>query len=499
MSRKANGEGTLYRRADGRYEGAVMLSTSGGKRKRIRLYGKTRQEVHRKLTRTIEEARQGMLPADETWKLGDYLDFWLEREKRRPLTRKRHESIVRLYIKPRLGHLRLDALSVRIVQNFLDDLLAERRSVATIHQTRKVLSAALTYAMRQELIMRNVARLVELPRYRAAEANHWTPEETARFLDAARTDPLYPVFVLLALYGLRRGEAIGLRWRDVDFDHGVLRIRQQVQRIDGELRQVELKTETSERDEPLLATAREALLRQRDTQTAARIEAGDAWQGTGDDNELVFTTRTGRPLESHNLARSFFRICTQQNLPRITIHGLRHSNATAQKDLDVHARDTQAILGHGDIRTTGIYEHVGLDSKRNALRKVEGRLFAASANRDNCRQNCRQTENERIGGNSDSLPKKTSTPDGLDAFFGGSSQIRTGDTRLFRAIGSTVEQRLNSINNLVRAHARTWKLGCVAVNIAVNDLSTQQYEGWRFSEYPATSQARETPLENMHS
>lgn len=471
MSRKANGEGTLYRRADGRYEGAVMLPTSSGTRKRIRLYGKTRQEVHKKLTRTIEEARQGILPAEEMWKIADYLDFWLEREKRRPLTRKRHESIVRLYIKPRLGHLRLDALSVRIVQNFLDDLIAEGKSVATIHQTRKVLSAALTYAMRQELIMRNVARLVELPRYRATEASHWTPEETSRFLDAARTDPLYPVFVLLALYGLRRGEAVGLRWRDVDFDHGVLRIRQQVQRIDGELRQVELKTETSERDEPLLATAREALLRQRDAQAAARAEAGEAWQGTNDEDELVFTTRTGRPLESHNLARSFFRICTQQGLRRITIHGLRHSNATAQKDLKVHARDTQAILGHGDIRTTGIYEHVGLDNKRAALRKVEGRLFAETANRENCRQNCRQGSKSNLGTNSKSLQKKASTPEGLDAFFGGSSQIRTGDTRLFRAFGTTVEQRLTSISNVVLTHARTWKLGCVAVNIAVKDIS----------------------------
>ncbi|MCR6484044.1 site-specific integrase [Amycolatopsis sp. OK19-0408] len=417
----------------------------------------------------IEEARQGILPAEKTWKLGDYLDSWIEKEKRRPLTRKRHESIVRLHIKPRLGHLRLDALSVRIAQNFLDDLFTDGRSVATVHQTRKVLSAALTYAMRQELITRNVARLVELPRYRAAEADHWTPEETTRFLNAARTDPLYPVFVLLALYGLRRGEAVGLRWRDVDFDRGVVRIRQQVQRIDGELRQVELKTETSERDEPLLATAREVLLRQREAQVAARAEAGDSWHSTGDDYELVFTTRTGRPLESHNVARSFLRICAQHGLRRITIHGLRHSNATAQKELQVHARDTQAILGHGDIRTTGIYEHVGLESKRNALQKVEGRLFAEASNRERCRQNCRQTANEAAASESKSLPKKASTPDGLDAFFGGSSQTRTGDTRLFRAFGATVEQRLTSINNVVRAHTRTWKLGCVAVNLAVNN------------------------------
>jgi len=431
---RANGEGTVYLRADGRYEAAIMLPTSSGKRTRKRVYGKTQREAREKLAHIIEEARRGIFPSERAWKVGEYLDYWLEREKRRPLTRKRHEAVARLHIKPGLGHLRLDGLTVRIVQNFLDEHLTDGKSVATIHQIRKVLSAALTYAMRQEIISRNVARLVELPRYKSKEAQHWTPDETTRFLDAARPDPLYPVFVLLALYGLRRGEAIGIRWRDVDFDGGVLRIRQQVQRIDGELRQVELKTESSMRDEPLLATALEALQCQREVQAAARAEAGDDWQGGSDEDELVFTTRTGRPLESHNLARSFMRICEATGLPRITIHGLRHSNATTQKDLQVHSRDIQAILGHGDVRTTGIYEHVDLASKQNALQKVEARLFTSAANRERNRQTSRQETSASTPSSSESQQKKTPTPDGLGAFFGGSSQTRTGDTRLFRPL-----------------------------------------------------------------
>ena len=468
---RANGEGTLYQRADGRYEGAVMLPTSGGRRKRVRVYGKTRKEARDKLAKVVEEARQGVLPSDQTWKVGEYLDYWLEHEKRRQLTHKRHESVTRLHIKPGLSHYRLDGLTVRIVQDFLDDLHADGKSVATIHQVRKVLSAALTYAMRQEVITRNVARLVELPRYKSKEAQHWTPDELVQFLDAASSDPLYPAFVLLTLYGLRRGEVLGIRWRDVDFDRGVLNIRQQVQRINGNLEQVELKTESSERDEPLLAKAQEVLLYQRGIQERSKAEAGDSWQGTGDDNELVFTTRTGRPLESHNLARSFMRICEQHGLQRITVHGLRHSNATTQKDLQVHSRDIQAILGHGDVRTTGIYEHVDLASKRNALQKVEERLFMAVDNRERCRQICRQTASVSTSTHSESQDKKTPTPDGVGAFYGGSSQTRTGDTRLFRPIRATLQERLTSINNAVQARAHAWKLGCVAVNIAVNDLS----------------------------
>ncbi|WP_084263301.1 tyrosine-type recombinase/integrase [Actinomadura formosensis] len=477
--KRANGEGTIYQRVDGRYECAIMLPTSSGRRKRVRVYGNTRQEAREKLLKVIEDAGRGVFPSERTWKVGEYLDFWLEREKRRPLTLKRHETVVRLHIKPTLGHHRLDSLTVRIVQNFLDDLLADGKSVATIHQTRKVLSAALTYAMRQEMITRNVARLVELPRYKSREAEHWTPDETIRFLDAASSDPLYPAFVLLALYGLRRGEVLGIRWRDVDFDHGVLHIRQQVQRINGKLEQVELKTESSERDEPLLAQARAAILRQRKDQGEAIFNAGRGWQGTNDENELVFTTRTGRPLESHNLARSFMRICKQHNLRRITIHGLRHSNATTQKSLQVHSRDIQAILGHGDVRTTGIYEHVDIASKRNALQKVEERLFSAAANRGRCRQSCRQTASVGTSAASESQEKKTPTPDGMGTFFGGSSQTRTGDTRLFRPNETTLQERLTSINQAVQTRARTWKFGCIAVSFAVNDTHIQPHTARR--------------------
>ncbi|MFB8276919.1 tyrosine-type recombinase/integrase [Nocardia colli] len=465
---RANGEGTIYLRADGRYEAAVMLSTSTGRRKRIRVYGKTRQEAHSKLLRIIEEAHRGIPPADRAWKVDEYLDFWLEREKRRPLTRKRHEAVVRLYIKPSLGRCQLNGLTIRIVQGFIDDMEAEGKSIATIHQVRKVLSAALTYAMRQEIISRNVARLVELPRYRSKEAEHWTPDELVQFLDAARSDPLYPAFILLTLYGLRRGEVLGIRWRDVDFSNGVLHIRQQVQRIDGSLRQVELKTDSSERDEPLLEKAREALLRQRRIQDAARIDAGKNWQGTSNDYELVFTTRSGRPLESHNLARSFMRICERQDLRRITVHGLRHSNATTQKSLQVHSRDIQAILGHSDVRTTGIYEHVDLDSKRRALQRVQGRLFTTKASTSRpYRQNYRQALVESTSTDSSPQPRKIPTSDEIGIFLGGSSQTRTGDTRLFSATGVTLRERLTSINNAMRLRTTTWMLGCVAVNTAV--------------------------------
>jgi integrase len=464
MARRSNGEGTIYRRKDGggRWEGAIYVVTASGIRKRQRVYGNTQAEVRRNLTDLKAKRDQGVPIANHKWRVDLYLDYWLDqavRTKRRALTYRRHEAVTRRHLKPGLGRYVLDQLSVLVVQHFIDQLIAQGHSPATVHQIRKVLSAALTYAVRLELLHRNPARLVELPSYRPKEAAHWDSDDAEQFLQAARTNPLYPLFVLLVLYGLRSGEIRGLRWCDVDLTAEVLRIRQQVQRIGGSLQQVALKTSTSWRDEPLLATARSALEQQRRLQSAYRDEAGATWQGASEDTELVFTTKTGRPLEAQNLSRSFHRICTAHGLKRITLHGLRHTNATTQKSLQVHDRDIQAILGHGDVRTTGIYQHVDMASKRSALEKVEHRLFESTADDDG--SDCRQHQPSSL----DIVARLTSF------FFGGSSQTRTGDTRLFSSFGATWTQRATVVRTTVNARATRWLLGTAAVSLAVKKMT----------------------------
>src|SRR5262249_603525 len=148
---RANGEGTIYRRSDGRYEGAAYLPTASGKKKRVRVYGRTRAEANVKLGEAMARGQQGVPVPDKVGKMDEYLDYWLEQGvggKRRALTYRRHESIVRLYLKPGMGKYMLQHLSVATVQGFLDGLYADGHSAASVHQIRKVLSAALTYAMR---------------------------------------------------------------------------------------------------------------------------------------------------------------------------------------------------------------------------------------------------------------------------------------------------------------------------------------------------------------
>jgi integrase len=177
-----------------------------------------------------------------------------------------------------------------------------------------VLGAALTRAMREELVQRNVARLATLPAAPPARKQPWSADEARRFLAAARSDPLYPAFVLLLVYGLRRGEVLCLSWHDVDFDGGTLRIRQQLLRVDHKLQLGRVKTAAGRRELPLLGIARDTLL----YQEGLRPIGGQLTDWSK--NALVFTTRSGNPVEPRNLGRSFDRISANAGLRSIRLH-----------------------------------------------------------------------------------------------------------------------------------------------------------------------------------
>ena len=372
--RRINGDGSVYRRKDGYWAGAFYARTTAGRRKRVVVYGKTLQEARDKLLKAMQEARAGIPVPDQAWRLDLYLEYWLEnivKRNRRPATYNLYEMIVRLYLIPGLGNRRLTSLSVPVVQDFLNQRLEKGDSVRKVQVMRTVLSAALTRAVREELLVRNVARLAELPESKPATIHPWSASEARRFLAAAKDDPLYAAFVVLIFYGLRRGEAIGLRWEDIDFDAGTIRIRQQVQRIRGQLLLAPVKTRASQRGLPLLDLVRQALKVQAERQDAYRADMGRAWPDLG----LVFTTRTGRPIEPRNLVRSFRRICDDNKIRIIKVHHLRHTVGSLLKDLHVPPRDVQIILGHTRISTTlEIYTDVDEQAKRDALTQLHGLL-----------------------------------------------------------------------------------------------------------------------------
>ncbi|QKV94240.1 tyrosine-type recombinase/integrase [Streptomyces sp. NA02950] len=242
--RNPNGAGTITKRKDGRYQCAVYVLQPDGTRARKFAYGKTWTECDNKRRELLAKGDGGIPVPTRSAKLSEWLPYWLDnviRPNRKRTTYSKYAMHIRLYLLPMLGAKRLESLSVRHLRTFLAEL-ARKTTAATAKEAHRVLRTALTAACREELVTRNVASLVEAPKVNSRETTPWSLDETLRFLEKARRDPLYAAFVLAIAMGLRRGEVLGLRWSDVDLDKRVIRVGNQVQRIGGELYQDTTKT-----------------------------------------------------------------------------------------------------------------------------------------------------------------------------------------------------------------------------------------------------------------
>ncbi len=380
-SRKANGEGSLYRRGDGRWGGSAFVNTISGKRKRIHVYAATRQEVHDRLADKLATARKGIRTPDQEWTVGAYLDYWLTSVvavKNRPRTTELYTATVRLHLTPALDKVRLTKLTVQDVQTLLNTQLAQRRSIRSVQQVRSVLRAALSRAEREELVVRNVAKLVDLPAWERKPIRPWNTTEASQFLTSAKSHRWYPAYVMLLLYGMRRGEVLGLRWCDVDFTRGQVHIRQQLQRIGTTLEQGPVKTAAGRRDLPLISMLRGELTYLYAKQYGGKPDLDAVAERAALDQGLVFRSCASSPIDPKNFVRTFHEIREQAGLPRITVHHTRHTAATMLKNLGVPARDAQLILGHSHITTTQqLYQHGDIEGQNRALARVEEQLLTA--------------------------------------------------------------------------------------------------------------------------
>jgi integrase len=218
-------------------------------------------------------------------------------------------------------------------------------SASSIRHILRVLRAALQDAVDEQLLSRNVARLVQLRVTDDCKVRSFTHAEALRFLEAAEKHRLYALWAVALTMGLRRGEALGLAWADVDLERGRLPVRQALHRVDGELRLDQVKTDASVAVLPIPAPLVTILRGHRKRQFEERFAAGSHWHETG----VVFTTAFGGVIEPRNVNRMFHRLCEIAHVPPLRVHDLRHSCATLLFTMGVQPATVQRILRHSSI------------------------------------------------------------------------------------------------------------------------------------------------------
>lgn len=370
--RRSRGDGAVFQRADGRWEGRVDLGWQEGKRRRKFVYGRTKAEALAKLREAQRLAAEGALVVSERTTVEQFLSSWLEavRPTLRPGTWRRYEQYVRVHAVPVIGRVKLAKLTPQHLQRLYAQRIAAGAAPQTVVHLHRTLHRALHQALRWSLITRNVAALVDPPRVERPEHVALSPVQARRLMQAARGERLEALYVLALMMGLRRGELLGLRWQDVDLEGRRLVIRRSLQ-VDDEGRWVlgAPKTKRSRRPVLLTGTAVEALRRHRTRQAAEREQAGDLWH----DQNLVFANTVGNPLgEKELLHRSFYPLLERAKLPKVRFHDLRHSTATLLLGEGVHPKIVSELLGHSQIGITlDIYSHVTLTMQQEAADVLE--------------------------------------------------------------------------------------------------------------------------------
>ena len=372
--RRGRGEGSIFERDDGQWCASVTVGyTETGKRRRRSVYGRTKAAVQEKLVRMQSASLDGMLGDTNRMTVGKYLEHWLETSAKttvRPTTYRRYEGIVRMYVNPHLGGVRLSQLQPSQVQALYTRLEGDGATPRTRAITHAVLHTALKQAMKWNFVVRNVCDAVTKPRAVRKEMRVLNADEVAVLFEAARSDRLSALYVLAITTGLRLGELLGLQWPDVDMRGLTLAVRRTLVDMSTKRFVAEPKTSKGRRQVELPEMAITALRQHRERMLAEGITT-----------EWVFSDTLGGSLRQTNVRRrSFEPLLARAKLPKIRFHDLRHTAATLLLQQGVHPKIVQERLGHSQIAMTlDTYSHVLPSMQRAAATKLDELFSAPSA------------------------------------------------------------------------------------------------------------------------
>ena len=346
--KRANGEGNVRKRSDGRWEGRFTVGHDPLTGKQIfkNVLAKTQAEAKEKLKQAI--AKSGKLDFTKTGKytVGQWLDVWYENYaqiKMRPSSYSTYGGYIKNHIKPYIGDIPIEKLSTLDLQKLYKKLLTEGRvpriesknqpkglSPKTVRNINQIISSAMDMAKEQKLILDNPCAKCSLPKVEHREMKTLQPEQLAAFMNEAKNSGVYELYYLDLATGMRRGELLGLKWEDIDLKRGIIRVSRQVARIDGEVKEIPLKTKNSYRN---IAIAQDTVEMLKEMKAKAR-------------SEYVFPSPTGGPISPDSVLHMLHRVLERAGLPKIRFHDLRHTSATLALQNGVDIKTVSGMLGH---------------------------------------------------------------------------------------------------------------------------------------------------------
>lgn len=400
---RSDGEGTVYQNhakdcprpvnargkstCDCRWIGAFVLGYRDGKPVRRKVSAATASGAATRLRELREKHADTVLPVvGKPITVERWMNHWLTQvapRRVRPTTLASYTSKVEQYINPLIGHHRLDQLTADHIEAAWDHLLtvgnpkAENPTPlapASVRQAHRILSRALKVAVQRNRLRRNPAdgNAMDAPSVPEVEMKVLDVEQVRKVLDAAKGDRMEARWVVALALGLRQGEALGLRWQDVDLEDGVLRVRQAMQRVKGKgLVFGEPKSKRSKRDLALDSTVVSILRAHKKAQNAERLAAGTSWTDLG----LVFTQPNGKPIDQGRDNKRWTALLEKAGVPRVRLHDARHSAATVALLSGASTRAVMDMLGHSQIAVTMRYQHVVDEMKRDTATKVSAVLW----------------------------------------------------------------------------------------------------------------------------
>ena len=371
--KRANGEGNIRKRKDGRWEGRYTAGHDPvtGKQLFKNVLGKTQAEVKEKLKKALLEAGQVDIAKAGKYTVGTWMDEWFEnvaKIKVRPSSHQTYRGYIDNHIKPNIGNIPLEKLTTMDLQKLYRKLLTKGRverieskeqpkglSAKTVRNINQVISSAMDLAVAQKIILNNPTDSCELPKVEHQEMQTIPAEQLQAFLREARASGVYEMYYIELATGLRRGELLGLKWSDIDWKNGIIKVRRQAARVDGKIVEAPLKTKNSYRAVTISPQAIEVLKQQ-------KAKSNDLY---------VFPSPNGGPISPDSVRHMLHRVLERAGIPRVRFHDLRHTFATIALQNGVDIKTVSGMLGHFSAGfTLDTYAHVTTAAQKEAAQTM---------------------------------------------------------------------------------------------------------------------------------